>query len=134
MGRDVENRGRDASTHVLRELLMETAAFTLLTVSIVVLWRDNLLLFVVAFVECLMVLWVWHEQYDLYFFATIATLSSIAEAVFVHFGVWRYANPTFLGVPLWFPVAFGTAAVVGQRLVRTTDSVVLKAKHLQSMG
>jgi hypothetical protein len=37
----------------------------------------------------------------------------------VHFGVWRYANPTLLGVPLWFPVAFGTAALIGKRLVCT---------------
>ena len=44
---------------------------------------------------------------------------SLAEAVFVHFGVWHYTNPTLLGVPLWFPLAFGTAALIGERLVRT---------------
>jgi len=38
-------------------------------------------------------------------------------------GVWRYANPTLLGVPLWFPAAFGTAALIGERLVRTINLI-----------
>jgi hypothetical protein len=40
----------------------------------------------------------------------------MAEVVFVRFGVWQYANPSCLGVPIWFPIAFGLARLVGQRL------------------
>lgn len=39
--------------------------------------------------------------------------------VFVRFGVWRYVNPTVAGIPLWFPPAFGTAGLSGQRLAHT---------------
>ena len=57
------------------------------------------------------------------FFLVIAVFGTIAEALFVHFGVWRYANPTFLGIPAWFPVAFGTAGLIEARLVRTITQI-----------
>jgi uncharacterized membrane protein YoaT (DUF817 family) len=101
------------------ELLSELAAFSLLAASIVLLWRDNMLLFIVILLEGMVALGFWHDRYDLSVLLVIAVLGSLAEAMFVHSGVWRYANPTLLGVPLWFPVAFGTAALIGKRLVCT---------------
>jgi uncharacterized membrane protein YoaT (DUF817 family) len=95
------------------------AAFSLLAASIVLLWRDNMLLFIVILLEGMVALGFWHDRYDLSVLLVIAVLGSLAEAMFVHSGVWRYANPTLLGVPLWFPVAFGTAALIGKRLVCT---------------
>ncbi|MDY6878009.1 MAG: hypothetical protein SWK90_17645 [Chloroflexota bacterium] len=94
-------------------------AFSLLTASIVLLWRDNLLLFIVMLVESLAALGLWHDRYDLHSFLVIAVMGSLAEIGFAQFGVWRYANPTLLGIPLWFPLSFGTAALIGERLVRT---------------
>jgi hypothetical protein len=99
--------------------VMELAAFSLLVASVVWLWRSNLLLFIVVLVESLTALGLWHNRYDLSFFLIIAVLGSLAEAVFVRFGVWHYANPTLLGVPLWFPLAFGTTGLIGERLSRT---------------
>jgi uncharacterized membrane protein YoaT (DUF817 family) len=107
------------STGVWVEVLEEVLAFLLLMGSIVLLWRDNLLLFAVVLVEALVVLALWHERYDVAFFAVVAGLGTLAEVVFVNFGVWHYANPTVLGIPLWFPLSFGTAALIGARLVRT---------------
>lgn len=101
------------------ELVMELTAFSLLVASVTLLWRNNLLLFIVALVECLVALALWHNRFDLTFFLIIAVLGSLAEAVFVHFGVWRYANPTFLGMPVWFPLAFGTTGLIGGRLAQT---------------
>lgn len=101
------------------ELARELAAFSLLETSIVMLWRNNLLLFIIVLVESLAALNLWHSCHDVIFFLVMAVLGSLAEAVFVHLGVWHYGNPTFLGVPLWFPLAFGTAGLIGGRLVRT---------------
>jgi hypothetical protein len=109
------------------ELMVELAVFSLQVASIVLLWRNNLLLFVVMLVECLIALSLWHERYDLSFFLLIAGLGSLAEAVFVCFGVWQYANPTFLGMPLWFPLAFGTSGLIGERLARTITGIWEKA-------
>ncbi len=101
------------------ELLLELAAFAVLVTSVSLLWRSNLLLFAVALAECLVALRLWHERFDLCLFAVIGGLGSLAEAVFVQMGVWHYANPTLLGIPLWFPFAFGTTGMIGGRLAHT---------------
>jgi hypothetical protein len=107
------------SRQLWTELAIEIMAFSLLVASVSLLWRNNLLLLTVALVESLAALRLWHDPYDVSFFLIIAVLGSLAEAVFVHFGVWHYANPTLLGVPLWFPLAFGTTGLIGERMART---------------
>ena len=107
------------SKQLWNELARELAAFALQVVSIALLWRNNPLLFAVVLMEGSIALGLWHDRYDLSFFLILAVLGSLAEAIFVHFGVWRYANPTLLGVPLWFPLAFGTSGLIGERLART---------------
>ena len=109
------------------ELLTEFLAFCLLTASVTLLWRNNLLLFAVALAQCLLALALWHDRLSVSFFLIIAILGTLAEVVFVRFGVWRYANPTFLGIPLWFPLAFGTTGLIGARLARTVAAMWEKA-------
>lgn len=107
------------SKQLLKEFAKELAIFFLLATFIALLWRDNLTLSSVVLAECLLTLGLWHNRYDLCFFLVAAVLGSIAEVVWVYFEVWKYSNPTFLGVPLWFPIAFGTCGLIGERLVRT---------------
>ncbi len=111
------------SRRLWTELALELAAFSVLVASVVLLWGNNLLLFLAVLVECLVALSLCHERFDLSLFMVIALLGSLAEALFVHFGVWRYANPSFLGVPLWFPLAFGTTGLIGGRLARTITTI-----------
>ena len=116
------------SKQLWSELAREVAVFSLMAASIAILWRNNPLLFFVVLVVGLAALGLWHDRYDLGFFLVIGVLGSLAEAWFVHFGVWRYGNPTLLGLPLWFPVAFGTAALIGGRLVRTITEMWEQAR------
>lgn len=109
-------------THMV-ELGVEIAAFVVLVASVALLWSNNVLLLAVAAVLCGAVLAAWHERIDVSFFLVIAVLGSMAEAVFVHFGVWHYSNPTFWDVPIWFPLAFGTTGLIGGRLARTMTSI-----------
>jgi hypothetical protein len=111
------------SKQLWKDIAVEFAAFSLLVASVSLLWRNNLLLFVVALIECLATLALWHDRLDLSFFLIIAVLGSLAEAVFVRFGVWHYANPTLLGMPIWFPLAFGTTGLIGGRLARTITQI-----------
>ena len=101
-----------------RELVRALAAFAVLVAAVAGLWRHNGLLAAVALGGCALALVIWHDPLDVAFFLVIGVLGSAAEVVFVHFGVWRYANPSFLGVPLWFPLAFGTTGLTGSRLAR----------------
>lgn len=76
--------------------------------------------------QALVALHFWHEAWDLTLFFVIAVLGSLAEVVFVHFGVWRYSNPTLLGIPAWFPVSFGIAGVTGYRLAGTLAAFLVR--------
>jgi hypothetical protein len=103
---------------LIRELLLAFAGFSLLVASVTLLWRNNLLLLIVVLLECLIALRRWHDRMDVSFLLIIAIFGSLAELVFVRFGIWRYTNPSLAGMPLWFPVAFGTTGLIGQRLAR----------------
>ena len=106
-----------------RELLAELAAFCCLIASVVLMWRNNRLLFAVMVVESVAALGLWHQRFDLCLFLIIGVLGSLAELVFTRLGVWHYANPTWLGIPAWFPLAFGTTGLIGGRLARTLTAM-----------
>ena len=112
-------------------LSWELAAFLTLVCSIIFLWQNNLLLFIIVIMECLTALWFWHERYDLCFFSIASILGTFAELVFVSSGIWLYTNPTLYGIPLWFPVAFGTTALISQRLSHTLTMIwnTYSSKH-----
>ncbi len=82
------------------------------------LYRHNTLLLAALCVESLLAFRWWRQRYDSACFLVIAIAGSLAEMGFVRAGVWRYANPTAVGIPVWFPVSFGLAGLIGQRLVR----------------
>lgn len=111
------------SKRLCGELVVQSATFCLLVASIVLLWRNNAILLAVVAVECLVALALWHERHDVSFFLILAVFGTLAELAFTHSGAWQYANPSLLGVPLWFPIAFGTAGLVGQRLARTVARI-----------
>ena len=117
--------------HLWSEIIKELGMFLVLAVSIVLFWTSNLLLFIVLLLECLVVLTFWHDRYDRSFFLVVAVLGTISEVLFVHFSIWRYSNPTFFGVPFWFPIAFGTTALIGERLVRTIIELQCETPRLE---
>jgi hypothetical protein len=96
------------------------------------MWRNNPLLTLLMLVEFAAVLRRWHDRRDLSFLLVIGGMGSAAEAVFVHSGAWHYTNPSLMGIPMWFPVAFGTAGLVGGRLARTLASLWDKASSTQA--
>jgi hypothetical protein len=104
-------------------LFWEVVAFFILVSSIIFLWQSNLFLLTAVIIQCLVILWFWHERYDVTFFVVISVFGTIAEGAFVRSGIWQYNNPTFYGIPLWFPVAFGTTALITQRLALTLTEI-----------
>jgi uncharacterized membrane protein YoaT (DUF817 family) len=99
--------------------VQEIALFSMLAVAIVLFQDSSALTLTVLLAIALVAFSLWHDQYDRWCFVVVAVFGTCAEVFFVHYGVWRYANPAFLGIPLWFPVAFGTSALIGERLIRT---------------
>jgi hypothetical protein len=111
------------STRLVGELALQFALFSWLVGSIALFWRNNALLSAIVLVECMTALVWWHDRRDVSFFLVLAVLGTLAEMVFVRSGVWRYVNPTVAGIPLWFPFAFGTAGLSGQRIAHTVTQV-----------
>jgi hypothetical protein len=111
--------GNGYMTKLITDLLYEIGAFTILITSIIILWQSNLLLLTAVIIQCLVALWFWHERFDVTFFFVISIFGTFAEWVFVRSGIWHYSNPSLFGIPIWFPVAFGTTALIGQRLAIT---------------
>jgi hypothetical protein len=110
---------RRSSQHFLIALV----AFCFLVLAVCLLWQDNLCLLLLMCMEAAVALRFWHDGYDVSFFLVIGGLGSLAEALFVRAGAWQYANPSALGVPLWFPVAFGTAGLLGGRMARALVAI-----------
>ncbi len=117
-----------------RELTLEMVAFSLLVLAVSTLWRDNLLLTLVMLVEVTLALLLWHDRQDVSFLLVVGGMGSLAEAAFVRSGAWHYANPSLLGVPIWFPVAFGTAGLILGRLTRTIAAFWEEASSPSSSG
>jgi uncharacterized membrane protein YoaT (DUF817 family) len=105
------------------ELGVEMSFFVVLEGCVALLWRYNALLLAIAAGICAVALARWHSRFDICFFLIIGVLGSLAEIVFVLCGGWEYANPSLLGVPIWFPLAFGTTGLIGGRLARTLTSI-----------
>ena len=112
--------------------LMAFVGFVLLIASVLLLWRNNLLLLIVMLVECAIALGLWHERIDVSVFLVIAVFGTMAELAFVRVGVWQYANPTLVGIPLWFPLAFGTTGLIGGRLARAMTDVWDRKRPVRS--
>jgi hypothetical protein len=114
------------------ELVLALVAFGGVVAGVSFLWRNNLVLTMLMLVEFALVLRLWHDRSDLSLLLVIGGMGSLAEAVFVRSGAWHYSNPSFLGVPLWFPVAFGTSGLVGGRLARSIAHIWEDASSRQT--
>ena len=101
------------------ELAQEVVLFSGLAVAIVQLQGSSAVALIVLLSLALVTLALWHDRYDRWSFLVVAVFGTCAEVFFVHYGVWRYTNPDVLGIPVWFPVAFATSALIGERFIRT---------------
>jgi uncharacterized membrane protein YoaT (DUF817 family) len=104
---------------LLRQLGQEAALFSVLAAAIVLLQGSSALALSALLLIAFATLVLWHDRYDRLSFVVVAIFGTCAEVFFVRCGIWRYANPAFLGIPLWFPIAFGTSALIGELLIRT---------------
>jgi hypothetical protein len=111
---------------IKKELILEMCLFCLLIIFAIIFYQNNILL-----TFLLLVLWgigmkFWHKREDLAFFFGGAIVPLVGEVACVYFGVWEYANPTLLGIPLWLPLGWGLTAVVIKRIAETFVKIEMK--------
>ncbi len=85
------------------------AIFSIL--SIVFLWKQNLLLLTVLIFSAVLMLLIKKSKAELKTFIFCGVSGAIAESVAIRFGAWTYHNPDVIGIPIWLPVLWGIASV-----------------------
>jgi hypothetical protein len=107
-----------------KELVSEIMLCCAGIASIALFFQNNLLLSALLVVAWAIGIKFWHKKHDILFFVTGAVVGPIAEIVCIYFGVWQYANPTFLGIPVWLPLAWGLVTVLIKRIAETLSKLV----------
>ena len=108
-----------------KELLLEFIPYIIGIISISTLYLDNILLTLVLFAAYFLGLFIWHKKHDLIFFVIGAIIGPIGEIICIHYGVWHYSNPSFLGIPFWLPLAWGLAVMLIKRVSETFVKIEL---------
>ncbi len=104
---------------IKKELMFELMLFSIEIALIILFFRKNALLLIFLLAAWLMGFKFWHKKHDIHFFIAGAVIGFIGEAICVYLGVWQYANPSFLGIPIWLPVAWGLAAMLIKNIAET---------------
>lgn len=102
-----------------REILLEMALPAIAVASVALLWRNNLILTIILFVESAVALYMWREKADILLFFGGFVGGPTAEVIAINFGGWTYSNPTLLGAPMWLPFLWGLAVLVMKRSAQT---------------
>jgi hypothetical protein len=109
-----------------KELFFDVALYLACIASISLLYRNIFVLTIVLATASVTGKVFWYKRHDFYFYVTGAFLGPAAEIVCIYFGVWRYANPSFLGIPAWLPFIWGLSAMMIKRIAEIFVSIKMK--------
>lgn len=99
------------------------------SIFIVVTFYTNNLTTTALLLMIFVLSWKFLDEKDKYVFVVGAIIGPVIEIIAIYFGVWRYANPTLLGIPMWLPVLYGIASIFIERIARKLISrkgIILK--------
>ena len=108
---------------------LATCVLAVLTLLVATFFWDNLAVSVpLLLVIGLLMLGVdWNAKNAMYYLIVFIS-GPLAESVAIHFGAWTYAQPVFIGIPLWLPFVWGNAGLYVLRLKSFIDLVFLPHK------
>lgn len=107
-----------------RDLVVGTILILIGIMIISLLYPMNFILLFVLIVLSVLTLKTRVKKGDVHLFFTAAVLGPLAEIVAIYFGAWSYTNPTFLGIPMWLPLAWGLFIVTVRRLSEALTKLV----------
>lgn len=95
---------------------LSVCIYVLLIASIYLFYTLNILATAIILVLCAVALGLWHTKQDIVFFVVGAILGPLGEIICIYGGAWTYTNPTFLGIPVWLPLAWGLITMALKRI------------------
>jgi len=99
-----------------KEFFYELGIFAATLITVCFLYKNNILVTALLIAYWIFCLKFWHTKRDFFAFVSGAVLGPIAEIIAIRYGVWNYANPSFLNIPLWLPLAWGIFTMMIVRL------------------
>ena len=111
-------------TKIEKELIYEIALYLLSIALISFLYTENPPLIFLLIALIIFGTKIWYKRRDVIYFLCGAIAGPFAEIICIHFGAWRYFNPTLLGIPIWLPIAWGFVTVLIMRFAEA----ILKTK------
>ena len=100
----------------IRDILLAVCLIVFVVLSVSLFYHNNLLVLILVLIGCAVGLGLWHEKEDVGCFVIVVIVGPIAEIVAIHFGAWTYANPSFLGIPIWLIPLYGALILAVRRI------------------
>jgi hypothetical protein len=100
----------------MKKLLPCLALYALSVGAIAMLYPHPIILSVAMAILAVLAWRLDPKPGDLLYLVAAAVFGPLAEAVAIARGAWTYADPDFLGIPLWLPVGWGLAYLLLKRL------------------
>jgi hypothetical protein len=113
------------TTRIKREVFLELILYAAGIVGIINFYKTNLFLTFIIILTWIVGLVLWHTSHDIIFFVIGAIAGPTAEIICIYYGVWQYSNPSFLGIPIWLPFAWGMAVILIKRISETFVKIEL---------
>lgn len=98
--------------------LRDVFIFCVAVLLLVLFWRYNLLATAAIVGLYLIRFSFWRKKGDTAVYLVGAVLGPSTEIIATRLGIWTYAAPSFLNIPLWLPFAWGFAAVLFVRIAQ----------------
>lgn len=96
----------------MRSFMLELAIFLSTVVSVIVLYGNNILLTFLLLSYFLVGVFLIYDKKDLLLYLIWAVAGPTVEIGATGTSVWVYSNPTFFGIPIWLPFAWGSTAMI----------------------
>lgn len=116
----------DSRKRICKDLAFEIILFCAGIASISLFFQDNLLLTAILIVAWAVGIKFWHKKNDVVFFIVGAVVGPMGEVVAIYYGAWHYTNPSFIGIPIWLPFAWGLATMLTKRIADTITGIKKK--------
>ena len=104
---------------IFLELAIQFVIISVGVFGMALLYNNNLLLTLLFCIVTTTGFVFWHSKSDILVFFTAAIIGTAAEILNVGYGAWSYKNPTFLGIPIWLPFAWGVSFFIIKKMSET---------------
>lgn len=99
-------------------LFRDLFIFFFLIFLVILVWKNNIAVTAIILGFYLLRYFLWPNPEDHIIFIAGAVLGSTAEIIATRVGIWSYALPTFLNIPIWLPFAWGFVSVLIVRIAQ----------------